>query len=293
MNRALILPRRLFLRAGTTLRELDRSARFLRDRRVQRRLHLFWVWWKLRFLARYRPGWTKPLRFLGFKVSYPAMIPLRWIFEEIFINREYAPEEGAKVERVVDAGANIGLATLFFKHHFPDVQITCFEPDPTNFSFLQRNLEQNGLEGVTVHNVALAPEEGTATLYFNAAVRDTCQSVSRGFAESVAEELEPAEIRAVPLAPYLEQPVDILKMDIEGAEAAVLRAARDSLANVSMIRLEYHRAGDNRLHDVLETVEHAGHDYRVSGPSSSEQGDVVMVYTRRRGDGPNGASAAS
>ena len=41
---------------------------------------------------------------------------------------------------IIDCGANIGLASIYFKFHFPDVKIYAFEPEISNFKMLKKNV---------------------------------------------------------------------------------------------------------------------------------------------------------
>jgi FkbM family methyltransferase len=63
----------------------------------------------------------------------------------------------------LDCGANIGLATLFFKRLYPESEIHAFEPDPETFKMLRRNVEQNSLSYVYLYNVALSDQQGAVT----------------------------------------------------------------------------------------------------------------------------------
>jgi predicted O-methyltransferase YrrM len=49
---------------------------------------------------------------------------------------------------VVDAGANIGLASLWFANQYPKAKIVCIEPDPENFRILKENLAASDLRSI-------------------------------------------------------------------------------------------------------------------------------------------------
>ena len=65
----------------------------------------------------------------------------RWSFdfqrEEIFRREQYRFETDAPAPFIVDCGANIGMATLYFKSLYPDATVLAFEPDPAAFACLQ------------------------------------------------------------------------------------------------------------------------------------------------------------
>lgn len=68
---------------------------------------------------------------LGFLVSYLGEKQFRYLLWEIFIRGEYFFETEKTAPVILDCGANIGLATLFFKRIYPKARITCGEADPT------------------------------------------------------------------------------------------------------------------------------------------------------------------
>jgi FkbM family methyltransferase len=255
---------------------------FLRRRDVDRRAHIVARYLQLRLLEEVAPGWRRPVRVLDYELSYPNVSSLRWIFGEIFINRDYAPPEGMDVRHIVDAGANIGVATIFFRDLYPDAEIVCFEPDPRAFAYLKRNLETNGIERVTAHNVGLAESRGRAQLYVNPSGPGTRQSVSRSFADAVLPGMDPLEldIELAPLSDYLDGNVDVLKLDVEGSELAALRGAGDALRRIRSVLMEYHRVPEAPLHEVLELLASAGHDYELLTPVPAQLGGVAVIRSR-------------
>jgi FkbM family methyltransferase len=219
---------------------------------------------------------------LGYEIEHPSTLTMRWVFPEIFITRDYEIDRSASVRRIVDAGANIGVAAIFFRDAFPDAEIICFEPDPRAYAYLLRNLERNGIDGVTAYNVALGSTRSSAALYVKADIQDTCQSLSRTFAESVAATppLE-IEVTVAPLSDYVDGPVDLMKIDVEGSELELLRGARDILAMTRQVVMEYHRLPDNPLHEVLAVLADAGHQYEVVRPVEERIGSVSFIRSRR------------
>jgi FkbM family methyltransferase len=126
---------------------------------------------------------------------------------------------------VIDVGANFGLHALPLAARVgPFGRVFAFEPDPDNFAILTRNAARNGLRNVTAHRCALADRAGTAQLFQS---RDNRGNLSL-FAANV-EGRESGDGTAVPLATgddmlrELDLPVSLVKLDVEGAEPAVLR----------------------------------------------------------------------
>lgn len=99
---------------------------------------------------------------------------------QVFLNQEYAFPEmvrervaaryaallaAGRTPVIVDAGANIGGATIWFKHHFPRAAIVAVEPAPGNADVLRRNTAR--LDGVTVLEAAIGSEAGFAAVQEN------------------------------------------------------------------------------------------------------------------------------
>src|SRR5689334_9097667 len=90
-------------------------------------------------------------------------------FYEVFLKRVYRAglplPQGATV---VDCGANIGLASAYFALHTPNIRITAVEPEPTNFSLLERNLA--GINA-NLHRAVLTDRPGEVLLEVSTSTR--------------------------------------------------------------------------------------------------------------------------
>lgn len=280
---------RVYRRLRRAISTTDRYVRFILRPGLSHKRATLWGACKLMLIERLQPGRTAPLQLVGFNVSYASLDLLRYTYREIFIDRLYAIESPKAGMRIIDAGANTGLAMLFFKLVAPDCHVTCFEPDPLNCELISANVRNNGLRDVSVCNAALSDADGTITIYANAALTgDTAQSLSRTFRASLADApgaIRQYEVPALSLKPFLRDPVDILKLDIEGAEGRVIRSLGDSLRDVGCVLMEYHylREG-NRLQDVIGQLEDAGHDFRLEAPDGlqSREGYTAMLFAHRR-----------
>src|SRR5690606_32260101 len=72
------------------------------------------------------------------------------MYEEIFVNHEYAFKTETESPLIVDCGANIGLSTLYFKSQYPQSRIIAFEPDKQNIELLKHNIAINKLENIQI-----------------------------------------------------------------------------------------------------------------------------------------------
>jgi FkbM family methyltransferase len=217
------------------------------------------------------------------------------MYEEIFLRRQYEFESQSPAPAIVDAGSNIGLAILFFKRLFPSATVLGFEPDPDAFALLRRNVEVNRLEGVHIRNEALYDGRDELDLFGDPSAPASPQvTVSGNRLPGAAK-----RVRATRLSQHLTEPVDFLKIDIEGAERVVLDELADSgkLPLVRRMAIEYHHhmeAGDDGLAAVLVTLERAGFGYqleaRLDGAPGRDAGRFqnVLVHAYRKA-GPFGA----
>lgn len=185
-------------------------------------------------------------------------------FEEIFLNRVYEFPSDNPSPLIIDGGANIGLSVLFFKQMYPQSRIIAFEPDPHVFEVLQENVGTFDLENVTLINAALWTEDGTLEFYSEG-----------GDAGRLLVPNDLAAPQTVPthsLARYLDQPVDLLKLDIEGAEVDVLSSCAQQLAKVTRIFVEYHSfvGQEQRLVELLQILRSAGFRVYVQSQFLSE-----------------------
>jgi len=180
------------------------------------------------------------------------------IKREIFANHCYYFETENPRPVIIDAGAHIGLASLYFKKQFPGALITAIEPNPTNLALLEQNIWENDLRDVTTVEAALTPQAGQITLYQDVTQSWLSTSSIHERAWNGEQETIPFEAKAITLSSLLTQSVDLLKLDIEGAELAVLAEAKDELANVSKIFVEFHPTENQKLEDLEDLLTEIG-----------------------------------
>jgi FkbM family methyltransferase len=195
------------------------------------------TWRKNRNIRIQLPGYRAPI----FLRTEPADIT---VFDKIFIQREYdIPVQIEDPKIIIDGGANIGFATVFFANKYPKARIIAVEPEESNYQLLLQNTQS--YHNVTAIRAAIwkdkTPLNFTNTQHGNMAfqVRET-DSAS-------------GSIPAVTLLDLLElagsESIDILKLDIECAEKDIFEAdCKPWLDKVKVILIELHdwiRAGNS------------------------------------------------
>src|SRR5579872_5565430 len=85
---------------------------------------------------------------------------MRGLFREIFLRQDYRCDFSDDAPVIVDCGANIGFAVLYFKVMFPRSTVYAFEPSPEAFRLLSLNIAANHLSDVKVFNTALSDRIG-------------------------------------------------------------------------------------------------------------------------------------
>jgi FkbM family methyltransferase len=125
-------------------------------------------------------------------------------------------------DTVVDAGANIGYYTVIGARLVGDKgKVYAFEPDPANFALLEKNVRLNGLTNVVLERKALSNLKGTVKLY----IADANKGDHRIY-QPDGESRSSIDVEAVRLDEYfkgLERGIDVLKMDVQGAEGLILQ----------------------------------------------------------------------
>ena len=129
---------------------------------------------------------------------------------------------------VVDVGANVGYFTLIAAQLVGDSgRVWAFEPDPDAFSILERNVELNGYKNVTLVNKALGSEPGTLRLFRHPTNLGDHRIYDPG------DERVAVEVPVTTLDKALGDTarLDLIKVDTQGAECAVLLGASGALAH--------------------------------------------------------------
>lgn len=163
-------------------------------------------------------------------------------FDQIFIEREYDFETSSPPQVIVDAGANIGLASIYFANRFVEAKIIAIEPEGSNFKALQRNVApypnivplQAALWGKNEEIDLVDPGLGEWGFMAEEGRKDG--DARRGKLRSQVQGKTVDRIMQEHDLPK----IDILKIDIEGAEREVFSNTSSWIGKVDAIIIELH-----------------------------------------------------
>jgi FkbM family methyltransferase len=199
-------------------------------------------------------------RIFGHDVAFADHEALVHLFEEVWLLRHYPFRPTRSDPVVVDCGANIGVATLYFKALAPQARVIAFEPEPTAFRLLTANVRDNRLADVTCLPYALAAVGGEVTLRSPAPAHGGSSIVLGD------EAWEASQVQAVPLSEHLPERVDFVKVDIEGAELDVLGelSASGAIDRIEQLAVEHHPTTPDSLPRLLGLLSDHGFAYRLA-----------------------------
>lgn len=173
---------------------------------------------------------------------------------------------------IVDIGASVGSAAMFFSLAYPQAQIYCFEPHGESFNLLAENTA--GIERIKSFNFGLFDSDQDAELHIGASTFTT-NSIHR--AVDKLESTEAISLRNASSAMKeigLEK-IDVLKVDTEGCEVQILRSLLPQY-QPRVIHLEYHNDNDRRTLDQMLSNDFLLFSGRVLRPHLGE-----ATYVRR------------
>jgi FkbM family methyltransferase len=169
--------------------------------------------------------------------------------------------------RALDLGANIGIWGLWFHGRFPGAHVVALEPDPENVARHRRQAELNGLESSwEVIEAAAVRSDGPVSFTVGKATNGRV---------SESESEDTASVPGRDTFALLED-LDLLKIDIEGGEWAILADPRAAELAVPVVMLEYHAHGAPGDPEVAAraALERAG--YTVEATVHSAEGFGVV-----------------
>ena len=158
-------------------------------------------------------------------------------YEQIFLQDQYKFESATPPTVIVDAGANIGLASIYFANRFPSARIFAIECEQSNFEILEQNVKP--YKNIVPIHAALWNELGEIQIVDPGLGHWGFMTVARS-----ADSAGYSCVRALTLDSIMREyqipHIDILKIDIEGAEFEVFNASSHWIGSVDTIIAELH-----------------------------------------------------
>ena len=184
------------------------------------------------------------------------------MYQRIFVQEIYRFSARDERPYVIDGGANIGLFAIYCKKLYPQCEIDAFEADVKICRTMQNNIGRSGYSDIRVICAALSSSEADMGFASDGALGGHIRR-SHDSPDTV--------VRGVRLRNYLDRPVAMMKLSIEGSETEVLLDCADKLRNVSNIALRYHSvAGEPQtLHKLLTVLAETGFRLHIKQFSSS------------------------
>lgn len=158
--------------------------------------------------------------------------------DQIVVRREYEFDVGRPPAVIVDAGANVGLASIYFSTRYPEARIIAIEPEESNLEILERNIAPHG--NITLVRGALWHENARLDLVDPGLGKWAFMTQARGGPE---ERFGPRvqDVQGMTLCrEHGLDHIDILKMDIEGAEREVFRDPSAWIGKFDALIVELH-----------------------------------------------------
>jgi FkbM family methyltransferase len=173
----------------------------------------------------------QPLRFRLKTSDVPIAV-------QIFVDEEYGFEACRPIRTILDAGANTGFSSLYFAQRYPEAEIIALEPEAENVAMLRRNTAS--CPRIQTKQLALWSRDATLEVvdwfgkcgYRTKAADDEMRGAVCG------------AVRGISIPSLMQEAgwdrIDFLKMDIEGAEKAVLDGPPSWLDRVGIMAVETH-----------------------------------------------------
>jgi FkbM family methyltransferase len=173
-------------------------------------------------------------------ILYPVQVRARTtdvdVYGQVLLDYEYSFDLPFSPETIIDVGANIGMASIYFLHRYPKAKIIAIEPEPSNFAVLARNIRP--YPSIVPVHAALWSRDGEISIS-----SPEPNGGTKGKDGFVTHDGPGTRVRAITLQTLMREmrinSIDLLKVDIEGAEKEVFEAC-DWMRVVRCLMIELH-----------------------------------------------------
>lgn len=212
------------------------------------------------------------------------------LFKEIFGGKSYPIMPGlTDVKTIVDVGANVGCASLFFHAAYPEAEVFAYEPDPVVYGVMRENIEPFQ-DRIFPRNYGVGPITELGKFH-----RNSEDGVCSSLTNHQGEHEETIDVDIVGVTEFFlqfDKPIDILKVDTEGVDAMVIEGMFDVNEKFCMwslpqlIYVEYHNFHDRlRIEEMMKDryILVSAHTSTVhQGENTWVRADIFMeAFTQR------------
>ena len=232
------------------------------------------------FLQRLARSRVRAVRLAGTKEPFYVRLGTTdwYMLEEIFVDKTYEPilrQRLEEVETVIDLGANVGYSVRLWQQAYPTARIICVEPDAANLQLCEQNVRSGAQRGPVVFVqacVAGKPRRVSLDRSGGASSFRLQDGVSSG-----------DYVDAITLSQLLERTavtgfIDLLKCDIEGAEAEVFAECWPWIKRVRNLVIELHLPYSRQ--QLLEDLQRGGGEFEVTAESPGAD-DTTVLFLRQ------------
>jgi FkbM family methyltransferase len=187
-----------------------------------------------------------------------------WLYREILLRGQYALDIPFTPRTIVDAGGNIGLASIYYARRYPLARVISVEAEASNFEILRRNVSP--FANIVPVHAALWKQDG----FISVSGRDNATN-GRDKWGFITHEGGGARVRAVTMPTLMREhniaSIDLLKVDIEGSEKELFESC-DWADRVQALAIE--------LHDHFRPGCSAAVNAAMSEFQASEHGEIKL-----------------
>jgi len=163
-------------------------------------------------------------------------------YYQVFVKEEYSYLPAEPPRFLIDAGANIGLTSVYFSRKFPSARIIAIEPESTNVEMLKKNVQF--LQNIEVVQAALVGVTGVADVFDAENGHWGFRAFSGGSIQQKQDLKIIDHVEGITVEDVCQRfgigVVDLLKLDIEGAEQEVMSNSENWIGQVQVIAAELH-----------------------------------------------------
>ncbi len=194
----------------------------------------------------------------GFKILTADIKSFIWQYKEIFVDRFYQFNTTSDHPVIYDCGSNIGTSILFFSKTYPKAKIIAYEASPYIHGILIKNIANNTISNVTAYQ--------NAVWIKNAELEFSEEGADSGSLHAISNTPK-IKVQAVDLLEIInrEDKIDLIKIDIEGAEVDLLPHISPALHKIEKLFIEFHSFNnqEQKLDQILSILKQNGFRYYI------------------------------